>query len=67
MPEPPTNAPLPLPAPAGLLPLKWTVLRDGDRVFFALDAKGYENLSRNTSELTRWAHEAMYNMEQCRQ
>jgi hypothetical protein len=67
--QPPTEAKqppapvLPKPAPVHLESVKWRVVLHSGQVYFALDAKGYEALSRNISELTTWAGEASWQLD----
>lgn len=56
--------PIPFPRPVeDLKPVQWVVvtpdsLPDGEWVLYALDRRGYENLSLNWAEAIRWAKEA---------
>lgn len=63
--EAPEETPsVPIPDPVRALPVTWRVVtpervpEGSDWVLFAVDAKGYENLSRNAAEFLRWAEEA---------
>jgi hypothetical protein len=41
--------------------VQWTIVQSpAGEPLFALTARGYEALSRNIAELTRWAQEASY-------
>lgn len=65
-PQPPTQAPLPpapvlpRPQPISLEDVAWRVAPQGT---FSLDARGYEALSRNLAEITRWAQEASWQLD----
>lgn len=51
---------LPRPAPLALGPVHWTVTSEGK---FCLDARGYEQLSRNNAEVLRWVGEASWQID----
>lgn len=51
---------LPTPEPVALENVEWRVVHVQGEPLFALTARGYEALSRNIAELTRWAQEASY-------
>ncbi len=62
-PKRPPQAVLPTPQPVQLEDVQWKVLQSGSEPYFALTTKGYEALSRNIAELTRWAQEASYQID----
>ena len=54
---------LPLPAPIDLEEIQWEILEAEGGTFFALKPKGFEALSRNVAEVTRWTTEAKYQLD----
>lgn len=51
---------LPRPAELSLGDVSWTVTPEGK---FCLDARGYEQLSRNNAEVLRWISEASWQID----
>lgn len=66
--RPPERPVIPNPDPIRLRDVQWRVitpetLPEGeDWVFYAVDAEGYEDLSLNNAETTRWVIEASYRL-----
>lgn len=54
---------LPAPEPVKLETVRWQVVEVDGEALFALPARGYEALSRNMSEMVRWAREASYQLD----
>lgn len=61
--------PMVLPAvnPVSLKAVTWKVFVDNGVSYFALDAKGYEDLATNNAELLRWVKEASFQMKAYRE
>lgn len=55
LPPPPV---LPAPSPLSLEDVTWRVVQVEGQALFALDAHGYEALSRNMAEIARWMQES---------
>jgi hypothetical protein len=63
LPQPPA-ALLPAPKPLALESVTWRVLRLGDdKAVFALDARGYEALSKNMADVAAWMQEASWQLD----
>lgn len=60
-PQPPAPI-LPKPQPLKLEPIQWQVV-PGEQTLFALPPKGYEAMSRNMAEITRWVQEAGWQLD----
>lgn len=60
--EPPLPV-LPRPEPVRVEQVKWQVVEVDGEPLFALTARGYEALSRNVSEMVRWAQEASWQLD----
>jgi hypothetical protein len=54
---------LPAVQPVRLETVKWHVVSIGGVAMFALDAQGYESLSRNLAALSTWMGEATWQMD----
>lgn len=60
LPKQPPLAVLPEPAPVKMESVQWQVVEVEGEALFALTSRGYEALSRNVADLTRWISEAAY-------
>lgn len=60
MPSPPCTVALPFPDPIRTYPIHWEVITaPGVKTsYFALDARGYTNLSKSLMDTQRWVSEA---------
>lgn len=66
IPPPPAVQALPLPEPVSLRPVRWRVVMVDGQPLFALEPRQYENLALDIADVTRWASEALWQLENYR-